>query len=661
MALISLQLTNEQRIKRNGFLLFIGTCLIYALSLGHQFALDDAVVLTGNRFVQQMDFWSILTQDTFAGFFQSENTSQFVHGGRYRPLTLMLFAIIWSVTQSPWVFHLLNVLAFAATVVTIYKITVQLCNKKFKPNQHQRLAFYTAVLFAVHPIHTEVVNNIKGLDDILSLLLALIAWLFVLKSSPTSSINYFISIFFFMFLALMAKESAILIVPLSGLSLWFFQNKKQWTAFKQILPMIVAVALYLLIRGVITQSSSDIQTLPELMNNPFLQWHQGSWQPLSTSDKYGTILHSLGLYLYKVFLPIQLTHDYYPHAIPVTGFCQWQSLLPLFLYLALVTYTLWGLYKRQLPAFAWTVYGISLALFSNIPFTIGTLMAERFLYIPSLGICLLMAWAYVVLSKKTQANQAVRTVVSAVAVLVILAASWQTLQRSRVWHDNLTLFEADIVKSSNSAKLNNALAGALIAQSQSTRTKNPEKAIQQLERALIYLNRAIRIHPTYAQAYLLKGNALHYLGQTNDAIDAYLHALKLKPNFTAARDNLSRVQAHRKLAKTQKQLQEITQQAITLSQQGNYSQAIEMFTAILNTHTSAQYFFFRGVAYGQSGQPKLALNDFKQAEILTDPQDSENLMRLWQAMKSASLETGNNQQADIYQSKIDNLLSARSQ
>jgi len=653
-------MTSRPLIHRTVWGLFIGSCLLYAISLGHQFVLDDALVLTENRFVKQLDFWSILTKDTFAGFFQSENTSQFVAGGRYRPLTLLIFAIVWSITQSPWVFHLLNVLAFAATVVVVYRLTEQFSFKQSQPQRQHSLALFTAILFAVHPIHTEVVNNIKGLDDILSLLLALIAWLLLLKAPKPSGIKQFSILFCLMFLALMSKESAILIVPLAAVSVWFFQNTGLWVMVKRIAPLMAASLLYVLIRAVVIHSATEIQTMPELMNDPFIQWHQGAWEPLSIANKYGTIFHSLGLYVYQVILPIKLSHDYYPHAIPVTGLWQWQSVLSLMLYLMMTVYCLWGLLKKQLPAFALLIYMVSLALFSNVFFTIGTLMAERFLYIPSLGICLLMAWCYVVLYQKVQAYKIGLPILRTVAVLIIIAASWQTLLRSQDWYDNFTLFQADISKSANSAKLNNALGGELIAQWQSRQINNNETTQSQLEKALTYLNHAIELHPTYAQAYLLKGNALHYLGHTKDAIEAYHQALKLKPNFSAAKDNLARIEAQHKKAEVQERLQKMVQQAISLSQQGNHTKAIQMFTIILDEHATAQYYFYRGVAYGQSGQAKLALKDFIQAESLTDDQDTKNLLRLWQAIKSASQETGDTEQANDYQEKIDKLLSIRS-
>lgn len=647
---------NSQLKNRTIWWLFIGSCLLYAMSLGHQFVLDDALVLTENRFVKQMDFWSILTKDTFAGFFQSENTSQFVAGGRYRPLTLLIFSVIYSITQSPWVFHVLNVLAFAATVVVVYRLTEQFNFKHAQ--QQQRLALFTAILFAVHPIHTEVVNNIKGLDDILSLLLALIAWLILLKTPKPPAIKQFAGLFCLMFLALMSKESAIVIVPLAAVSLWFFQNNSVWLSLKRCAPFIVASLLYVLIRAVVIHSAADIQIMPELMNDPFLQWHQGAWEPLSIANKYGTIFHTLGLYLHQVLLPIKLSHDYYPHAIPVTGLCNWQSVLSMLLYSGMAFYCLYGLLKKQLPAFAILIYLVSLALFSNVFFTIGTLMAERFLYMPSLGICLLMAWCFIVLSQKIKNRKIALILLSAVAVSTLIAACWQTLLRSQDWHNNLTLFKADISKSTNSAKLNTALGGELIAQWQARQTNNNETI--QLEIALNYLNHAIELHPTYAQAYLLKGNALHYLGRTNDAIKTYHQALTFKPNFSAAKDNLARVDAQRKQVIDQERLQNMAEQAIAHSQQGNHDQAIGLFTSILDEQATAQYYFFRGVAYGQSGQAKLALSDFKQAEVLTDPNDHENLLRLWQAIKSASLETGDTAQANDYQKKIDNILSTRS-
>lgn len=646
-------------IRRNSWLLFVGSLLLYAVSLGHQFVLDDALVLTDNRFVANAEFWGLLSQDTFAGFFQHDNTSQLISGGRYRPLTLILFSLIWMLSQSPWVFHFLNVLAFAITVVVIYRLILSTSIDHLNYSEQHPLAFITALLFAVHPIHTEVVNNIKGLDDILSLLLALLAWLVLLKPLNESTVRRFLILFSLMFLALMAKESAIVIVPLAALSLWFFQGTGWWLVFKRTLPMTIAVLVYLLIRVTVIQSSDAVEHLPELLNDPFMQWQNGAWLPLSTGDKYGTILRTLGLYLYQVILPFELSHDYYPQAIPVTGLWQWQSLVSLLIYLALAIYALLGLFKRQLPAFAITVYGVSLALFSNVFFTIGTLMAERFLYIPSLGICLLLAWSSRQLMNRISPIKTLRVMLKSSGWMVLVIAVWLTINRSQDWYNNLTLFEADIVKSVNSAKLNNALGGELIKTSQGPDIKNTEQEYQRLNRAFIYLDRAISLHPTYAMPYMLKGNALHYLGKHEAALEAYDHALSLNPDFTTAIDNRSRITAYLRQLGFDKQQQAQEQRAIIFSQQGQFKKAIQAFTELIETHPSAQYYFFRGVAYGQADDPARALIDFKAAVTLTPADDIENLTRIWQAMKTASLQLGESEQAQRYQQNIDSISSPR--
>ena len=104
-------------------LIFSLAIFIYSGSLGHQFVQDDAIVITDNQFTQQgiSGIKGILSKDTFFGFFKVEGKDLLVSGGRYRPFTLVLFAILYEfVGADPFVFHLFTVLLFEATCLVLY-------------------------------------------------------------------------------------------------------------------------------------------------------------------------------------------------------------------------------------------------------------------------------------------------------------------------------------------------------------------------------------------------------------------------------------------------------------------------------------------------------------------------------------------------------------
>ncbi|HKK88495.1 MAG TPA: hypothetical protein VJ917_06570, partial [Saprospiraceae bacterium] len=162
-------------IKWVPWMLFALSLLLYLNTLRHGFVLDDAIVISENKFTQQgIDGWSgILTKDTFFGFFQKEGKDQLVAGGRYRPLSLLFFSFVYEIAgNNPTIFHFFNLLFYGILIVVLYQWLLDVFRKK---KYRYWIASLSALIFTVHPVHTEVVANIKGMDELLALLFALLA------------------------------------------------------------------------------------------------------------------------------------------------------------------------------------------------------------------------------------------------------------------------------------------------------------------------------------------------------------------------------------------------------------------------------------------------------------------------------------------------------
>ena len=160
------------RIKHQIFILIFIAVGLNANTLFNDYALDDAVVMTENRFVAKglNGISEILTSDYVYGYTSKENI---LTGVRYRPFSLIFFAVEHQFFgANPLVSHLINILLFTLLTALLYKL---LQVSVFR-EQNQYLAFVTCLLFAVHPIHTEVIANVKSRDE-------LIAFIFILFSS----------------------------------------------------------------------------------------------------------------------------------------------------------------------------------------------------------------------------------------------------------------------------------------------------------------------------------------------------------------------------------------------------------------------------------------------------------------------------------------------
>ena len=164
-------------------------------------------------------------------------------------------------------------------------------------------------------------------------------------------------------------------------------------------------------------------------------------------------------------------------------------------------------------------------------FPVGTNMNERFLFMPSLGFSILTVLGFYKLYTKGNKNATI-----AIFTILIILYSAKTISRNRVWHDDYTLFTTDVEVSTNSAKCQNAAGGAILDKMD----KNDQNIINSESlRAEGHLKKAVEIHPNYAAAHLLLGNALLYQGKHQEAIIEYETTLQLQPSNRDASSNLA--------------------------------------------------------------------------------------------------------------------------
>ena len=213
-----------------GWLLFGFAFLLYANTLTHGFVLDDDIVIRDNMFTQKgaSGISGILSKDTFFGYFKVEGKDALVSGGRYRPLTLVFFALIYQIFgPNTFVYHLFTVLLFAATTLLLYRVLLLLLQPR-GASWSAAMAFLATALFAAHPIHTEVVANIKGCDEIVTLLGSLGALWLVLKAFDTGKTMYAALSGLVFFLACLSKENAatfVVVIPLAKANITAFCSR----------------------------------------------------------------------------------------------------------------------------------------------------------------------------------------------------------------------------------------------------------------------------------------------------------------------------------------------------------------------------------------------------------------------------------------------------
>ena len=514
-------------------ILAVVSFLLYANTITHDYTQDDAIVIYDNEFTTQgfAGISGLLKYDTFRGFFKVDGKEKLVSGGRYRPLTPVMFAIEYQLFgRSPMMGHIFNILWYALLVVVLYLTLERLFLKEERASHWRYMIFAACLLFAIHPIHTEAVANIKGRDEIICLLGSIASLYYALRWFDEGKSKYMLYSGLLFFLALMSKENTITYLAVIPLALYTFRKSSIVSSLKYVLPALAGTIAFLAIRSSVI--GFDMGGTPmELMNNPFLKWTNGSYVALSKMESLPTMIHCLGKYLGLMVIPHPLTHDYYPRHIDLMSWSDITVILSTLLYIGLSIYALINLKKRSVVAFCIIYFLATISIVSNIVFPIGTNMSERFLFMPSVGYALLVAY----LGWKMYDKYPV--VIKGALTLAVVGMIGKTVARNMVWKDDYTLFTTDVYTSKRSAKILNA-AGGTKSNRASKMEDSPEKT-KLLQEAIQHTTDALIVHPNYKNAMLIQGNSYFYNKEFEKAVGSFEQILSLYPGDSDGESNLA--------------------------------------------------------------------------------------------------------------------------
>ena len=208
--------------------------ILYAASASFGYILDDELVIWKNDYVQKGfgGIRDIFTSDSFMGYFKQQRF--LLEGGRYRPLSLATFAMEVGIFGNsaenpalPHYSHIINILLYGLSAVVLYRVLLGLFPLKTDSKWPLfSLAFVAALIFTAHPLHTEVVANIKGRDEILALLFSLLALYAAMKYTDTLKGIWLAGSALSLLLGMLSKENAITFVVIIPLTIWFFGVNK---------------------------------------------------------------------------------------------------------------------------------------------------------------------------------------------------------------------------------------------------------------------------------------------------------------------------------------------------------------------------------------------------------------------------------------------------
>jgi protein O-mannosyl-transferase len=503
--------------------------ILYANTLGHGFVLDDTLMITGNSFTKEgiSAIPDILTNDALTGFFGEEKN--LLPGGRYRPLSQVMFAIEWELFgENPFPYHLINVLLYALAVSVLYMLLLRLLPAGASP-WFSGLALMTAVFFTAHPMHTEVVANIKGRDEILALWCFLGLSFLALRHAETAKVLPLLWMLPLSFLGLLSKESAITYLVAVPMTLFFFRSLSLKRSFVIAAPILIGIVAYFILRfslfGPLRMENVEV----EILNNPFIG--------ADGVERVATVMATWMKYFSLMLFPFPLTHDYYPHVFRISGFSNPAAISGLIISALLIGYALWKMPRRSVWSWAILFFFTVFSIYSNLLINIGAFMNERFVFLPLLGFSLALALAIKKLSHRLQPNS--WKLLMSLFLIVGSLYSLATILRNPAWESNLKLFTTDVKVSGESAKCNVSAGEALI--NEAIRDGMERQKAGLLNEAVRYLRKGAELHPVYYGAWDKLSLAMVYLEDWDAAIDGYRNCLALRQNDQTALANLAYV------------------------------------------------------------------------------------------------------------------------
>ncbi|GAB4384178.1 MAG: hypothetical protein Kow0075_16250 [Salibacteraceae bacterium] len=485
---------------------------LYVGTIGYSYVLDDFDLIVDNYLVKQGldaldELWVSEVRQGYWG----------KGGSLYRPLTATVFAIEWHFWPgNPQVAHLISVVLYGLCCAMFALWAMALTTRLNMP-----MAGLAAVLlFVLHPIHTEVVCNIKSTDELLAFAFGFVMLIALHRCAVRFSWLHLVLAGVCFFMALAAKESSITLVVFAPFLLAYVYKLPLKPVLQICAALAVPVLCYLALRYH-ALGQYFVATRVNEFDNMLVGLHG--------AERIATNVKILGLYLAKLLYPHVLSHDYSIAQIEPVDLTHPWVLLTLAV-LAVLAVVAWRL-RRSLPVFTTGIVLLAItgSMFSNVLITIGTHFGERLMFLPSSGYALAAGAIFVWAGQRLRQYRWFIVMIFCMLCVVYFA---KTKVRSQDWKDEITLFEADVINAPNSARTHYRLGRAYTKYFVIENEKTNQ--LKWLMKAEAELKKSIDLYPQYADAYSELGLVYQKRKEYSKALKAYDQAIALNPtHFTA--------------------------------------------------------------------------------------------------------------------------------
>ncbi len=503
---------------------------VYAPSHHYDYVYDDDAVIKENKFVQQGlgGLGKIWTTSYFQGY--QEN----MIARAYRPIPLTTLAIETEFFGlKPGVNHKFNILYYGLIGFFLFLFLAKLLR-----NQAPVLPVFVSLVFLLHPIHLEVIANIKSRDTMLGFLGAVLAGFFLLKHLDNRKILPLALSLMFFFFGLFSKEEVITWVAVIPLMLWFFRDYSWKRIALVTLPFLGAALVFLLVRSSILGGLNEGVKLT-YFDNSLLAAKTGG-------ERIASNIFVLGHYLLKTVFPHPLLSDYSYSTLPLVGFGDWRVWAALLANLALLGLGMHGLVRRRWHGFGALNYFCTVSIFTSILTPNVSAYNDRFLFSPVLGICMILGWALLAFGKKQAASEPFswkglftsQPAMWAAMALIAALSVFKIQDHLPVWKDRFVLFESEAKIAPNNARIRKNNGGSYARLAVDQQKSDPQAARQYAEQAITELKAALAIYDYQSTGYIHLGNMHLIRGEYDLAEEALRNALRLENGNYFARSSL---------------------------------------------------------------------------------------------------------------------------
>jgi len=524
-------------------ILLLVTCLCYANMVTNGFVYDDDQQILQNPYVKSWKFVPEIFSTTVWSFVGHAGATNY-----YRPLMTLTFLTLWTIFgDAPSGFHLFCLAIHLAVVLMVYLVGLRLLREGW-------MAWIGALLFAIHPVHTEVVDWIAAVPDLEATFFSLLVlWLIGDFEKPDWLAGSLAALA--LLGAVFAKEPSLLVVPLAVgfATLQYVRNTAAprldlLRAVARLGPICGMGAAYLLLRIAL------FGKLAPVLQHPSISWSQAVFSAFALVLRYTELL----------FWPAKLSAFHVFHAS--TSLQDPRVLGGIAVVVAFSIVAAIATFKR-LPAIVFCTLWMSLTLLPvlNARWMAANVLTERYLYLPSVGFCWLAGWSAVQLwrapARWSGARRPVATVAVRAAVVLFFAgittvSGFAIVRRNAIWHDDLSLYTQTLRTDPDAAIIRNNLAvvyyddgkldraetewlAALAGKPDNVITMNSLGALytreQKYSEAQEYLLQAIRTRPDWADAHYNYAITLQRTGKQSEALAEFERAIALAPVNPAAR------------------------------------------------------------------------------------------------------------------------------